>query len=99
MQTKNRNGMAPNLGEMVEAAYDLGEAMTPNSATVSELAARHLERVLVRGSNARLMAMLENLAAELAPMTVRRRYIPRFHERPARPAHRAVRHRREARAA
>jgi hypothetical protein len=98
MQTKDRSGMAPNLGEMIEAAYDLGESLTPDPAAAAELAARHLERVLVRGSNARLMAMLENLAAELSPMTVRRRYIPRFHQRPARPV-RAVRTRREARAA
>jgi hypothetical protein len=57
------------LGDLVAAAYDLGYAMTEDPTTAAELAARHLERVLVRSSNLRLTAELLRLARQLGPTT------------------------------
>jgi hypothetical protein len=43
-----------NLGEIVTAACELGGTIAADRAVATELAARHLERLLVRGSNARI---------------------------------------------
>ncbi len=67
MQTKHEISTTLTLGEAVAAAYELGSAVAPDRATAADLAARHLERVLVRGSNARLALALEDLARDLAP--------------------------------
>jgi hypothetical protein len=58
-----------NLGDLVAASYDLGQAIAQESATAAELAARHLERVLVRGANLRLNVALARLARELGPLS------------------------------
>jgi hypothetical protein len=64
------NEPAQSLGDLVAASYDLGRAMgvAPDTKAAGELAARHLERVLVRGSNLRLNASLARLARELGPL-------------------------------
>jgi hypothetical protein len=67
MQTKHEISTTPTLGEAVETAYQLGSAMTPDRATAVGLAARRLERVLVRGRNERLALALADLARDLAP--------------------------------
>ena len=73
MHTRNQNPEAPKLGEIVAAAYELGSTLTPDRATATDLAARHLERVLVRGGNARLVAALADLGRELAAQGPRAR--------------------------
>ena len=45
----------------------LGHAVGSDRTTTGELAARHLERVLLHGSNARLRAAMADLARELTP--------------------------------
>jgi hypothetical protein len=55
-----------NFGEVIVAACEFDSDVAPD-ATAMERAALHLERVLVRGSNARIAAALAELAAELAP--------------------------------
>lgn len=60
-----------NLGEIVTAACELGGTLTADRAVATELAARHLERLLVRGRNARIAAALAELANELAPSATR----------------------------
>ena len=69
MQTKQAD--SEKLGEVVAAAYAVSSAITSDRTTAAELAPRHLERVLDRGCNARLVAALRGLARELAPMPVR----------------------------
>jgi hypothetical protein len=59
------------LGQIVTAACDLGGTIAADRAVATELAARHLERVLVRGRNARIAAALAELANELAPLQAR----------------------------
>ena len=54
------------LGDAIVAAYEVSSAVTSSRGTASELAARHLERVLLRGANVRLVAALRDLASELA---------------------------------
>ncbi len=73
MRTKYEIATTPTLAEAVAAAYELGSAVAPDRATAADLAARHLERVLVRGSNARLALALADLARELAPAGPRAR--------------------------
>ena len=80
MRTKDSNSDAPNVGDMVAAACEMGSAIASDPAVANELAARHLERVLVRGSNARLAAALAVLALQFTPE------VPRADR-----AHRAVR--------
>ena len=69
MQTKQAD--SENLGAVVAAAYAVSSAITSDPGAASELAARHLERVLVRGCNARLVAALRGLARELTPTSAR----------------------------
>jgi hypothetical protein len=71
MQAREQNLPKPRLGEVVEAAYALGNLVTTDRATASDLAARRLERVLARGSNRHLAAALAGLARELAPKHAR----------------------------
>jgi hypothetical protein len=52
------------LGDLVAASYDLSSAIAPNASKAAELAARHLERVLLHGSNVRLSAKLERFSRE-----------------------------------
>jgi hypothetical protein len=56
MQTKHLDSQTQKVGDAVVAAFDLGNSVAGDRAIAGELAARHLERVLVRGSNARLAA-------------------------------------------
>lgn len=58
---------AQTLGDLVAASYERGQALSQDSIAAAELAARHLERVLVRGSNLRVSAALARLAREIAP--------------------------------
>ena len=68
MQTREQNQPKARLGEVVEAAYALGSLVAAaDRATASDLAARRLERVLVRGRNRHLAVALAGLARELAP--------------------------------
>lgn len=67
MQIEHQNPKATKLGEIVIAAYDLGSAVASDPATAGDLAARHLERLLLRGGNARVVAALADLAQDLAP--------------------------------
>jgi hypothetical protein len=46
---------------------DLGSAIAGDGDTASKLAARRLERVLLRGSKARLALAIAGLARDLAP--------------------------------
>jgi hypothetical protein len=55
------------LGDLVAASYDVGSAIAHDPKAAAELAGRHLERVLVRGANLRLMAALKRLSRELGP--------------------------------
>lgn len=57
-----------NLCAVVAASCELGAAIAGDGVTAAELAARHLERFLVRGSNARLAAALADLAGEFASL-------------------------------
>lgn len=67
MQTNPMSSKSTNLGDAVAAAVDLGSAIAGERDTASKLAARRLERVLLRGSNARLALAIVDLAFELAP--------------------------------
>jgi hypothetical protein len=55
------------LGELVAAAYDLGTQVASDPSAAAELAARRLERVLLRGGNPRLQAAIAAFAKELRP--------------------------------
>jgi hypothetical protein len=67
MRTIESNSDAPMLGETVAEACDMGGIIASDPTTAAELAGRHLERVLVRGCNARLAAALAALALEFTP--------------------------------
>ena len=71
MQTNQLVPQKKKLEDAITAAYEVSDAITPDRAMANALAARHLERVLVRGANVRLIAALESLARELAPARVR----------------------------
>jgi hypothetical protein len=71
MQSHQSKSGTEQLGEAIAAAYESSTAVAPNSTTATELAARHLERVLARGANVRLVAALRDLAREFAPIRVR----------------------------
>ena len=71
MQNNNLSAQTKKLGDVITAAYAVSGAITSDRATADELAARHLERVLVRGANLRLVAALRDLARELAPAGTR----------------------------
>lgn len=71
MRTKREDSQAQNLGDAVVAAVDLGAGVARDRSVASALAARHLERVLARGANRRLVAALASLARELAPTRAR----------------------------
>jgi hypothetical protein len=72
MQTQQGISQTQRLGDFVAAAYEVSSAVAPDRAMANALAARHLERVLARGANVRLVAALRGLARELAPARVRR---------------------------
>jgi len=65
MQTQRSQSETQQLGDAIVAAYEVSRTVTSDRGTAGELAARHLERVLVRGANARLVAVLRDLASEL----------------------------------
>ena len=71
MQTNKLSEQTKKLGDVITAAYEVSDAITSDRAMADELAARHLERVLVRGGNLRLVAALRDLARELAPARAR----------------------------
>jgi hypothetical protein len=66
MQEPNKTPNTVRLGDIVAAAFELGGAMTEDHATMATLAARHVERVLLRPGNARLAGALARLAREMA---------------------------------
>jgi len=66
MQTNQLIAQTKRLGDVITAAYEVSDEISPDRAVANELAARHLERVLVRGANLRLVAALRDLARELA---------------------------------
>ena len=72
------------LGEVVAAAYEVGSQVTPDPVVAAKLAARRLERVLVRGANRRLQSALSELARELEPAA---RRVSRSRARRAAAAH------------
>jgi hypothetical protein len=67
MQTQQPSVQTKKLGDVIAAAYEMSTAVASDGATANELAARHLERVLTRGANMRLVAALRGLARQLAP--------------------------------
>ena len=71
MHTEQSQSETQQLGDAIVAAYEVSSTVTSNRGTASDLAARHLERVLVRGANVRLVAALRDLAGELAPPRAR----------------------------
>ena len=71
MQTNRLVAQPKKLEDVITAAYEVSDVITADRAMATELAARHLERVLVRGANLRLVAALRHLARELAPARVR----------------------------
>lgn len=66
MKTTENSKML-SLGAMVEELFEQGNAVADDAVAAADLAARRLERVLVRGGNARLAVALADLALELAP--------------------------------
>ncbi len=68
----NENSKMLSLGAMVEKLFEQGNAVADDAVAAADLAARRLERVLVRGGNARLAVALADLALELAPASSRR---------------------------
>jgi hypothetical protein len=70
MQPSYEDVPAHQLGEVVAAAYELGTLVAPDRTMAADLAARHLERMLVRSGNARLVAAVADLARELAGVIV-----------------------------
>jgi hypothetical protein len=68
----NQNSKILNLGAMVEKLFEQGSTVADDAVAAADLAARRLERVLVRGGNARLAFALADLALELAPVSPRR---------------------------
>jgi hypothetical protein len=91
MLRRNQNSEALKFGDIVEAAYELGSLLAPDRAMAGDLAARHLERVLVRGGNLRLVAELADLARDLAPSASHARR-SRSHARPSGSAQLAAAH-------
>jgi hypothetical protein len=71
MQTTDRIAKTLSLGAVVEMICRQESAVAIDQNAVADLAARRLERVLVRGGNARLAAALATLAQELAPTSSR----------------------------
>ena len=63
----NQNESRLQLGEIVAASCELGNSVTADDAMATNLAARHLGRVLAHGGNRRLVAALRDLARELTP--------------------------------
>lgn len=70
MQTTNQNSTKLTLGAMVEKLCRQGSAVAADHTAGADLAARRLERLLVRGGNVRLATALADLAQELAPVAV-----------------------------
>ena len=66
MQTKQTHAASQELGEAIAQAYDISRTVAADRSTANELAARHLERVLVRSANLRLVTALRDLASDLA---------------------------------
>ena len=67
MQTTNQNSKKLSLGATVEMLCQDARAVGADDSSVADLAARRLERVLLRRSNLRMAAALAALAQELAP--------------------------------
>ena len=68
MQTQH--GTAQTFGDLVATSYDLSSAIASSSETAAVLATRHLERVLLHGSNLRLTSTLARLGRQLGPTKV-----------------------------
>lgn len=71
MHTGQSQSETQQLGDAITSAYEVSSTVSSDRTTASKLAARHLERVLVSGANARLVAALRDLASELAPRPAR----------------------------
>ena len=71
MQTQHSKLQGKKLGDLIAAAYEMSSAVASDGATANELAARHLERVLARSANLRVVAALRGLARELTPTHAR----------------------------
>lgn len=69
----NQNGRTVTLGSTIAELCRDGEAIAEDARLGASLAGHRLERVLVRGGNARLAMALADLAGELAPTASRRR--------------------------
>lgn len=67
MRTDSRSTGTPTLGDVVVAAYDSGRAVASDRDSAAELAARYVERVLLREHNTRLLVALVQLAREVGP--------------------------------
>ena len=59
------------IEETVAAAYSVARASTSDHGSASELAACHLEQVLLRGCSAHLVAALRGIANEFSPTPLR----------------------------
>ena len=66
MQTRDQNSKKLGLGATVEMFCQDASTVAADDSAVADLAARRLERLLLRGSNLRLAAALAALAEELA---------------------------------
>jgi hypothetical protein len=71
MQMGQSQSETQQLGDAITSAYEVSSSVSSDRTTASKLAARHLERVLVSGANARLVAAIRDLANELAPSPAR----------------------------
>ena len=67
MKTTNQNSKKLSLSATVEMLCQDAGAVAPDDGSAADLAARRLERVLVRGGNMRLAAALAALGQELVP--------------------------------
>ena len=47
---RTTNGTGPNLGELITAAIERAEHITPNSRVAAQLASRSIARLLVRSN-------------------------------------------------
>ena len=61
MQTKIGRSGAPLFGGSVAAAYELNNRLAPDRPAAAELAVRHVQRLLIHGRNAALVAALPDL--------------------------------------
>lgn len=67
MLTTKQNSKKLSLGATVEMLCQDARAVAADDFSITDLAARRLERVLIRGRNLRIADALAALAQELAP--------------------------------